>query len=74
MPTKIWCRDQASDIVRKGELAFKCYCTKTCAAKNGCQNTCCRVYLPADIAPDAPFLTDSIIADLKAIAAERVGP
>lgn len=62
MPTKIWCRDQASDIRFKGELAFKCYRART------------RVYLPADIAPDAPFLTDSIIADLKAIAAERVGP
>jgi hypothetical protein len=63
MPTKIWCRDQASDIVRKGELAYKCYRAPAHA-----------VWLPADIAPDAPFLTDSIIADLKAIAAERVGP
>jgi hypothetical protein len=62
MPPKIWSRDQQSDIFFKGALAYKCYRSRT------------RVYLPADLAPDAPFLTDSIIADLKAIAAERVGP
>lgn len=63
MPNKIWSRDQQSDIGFKGSLAYKCW------RANGR-----RVFLPADIAPDSVFLTDSIVADLKAIAAERVGP
>lgn len=33
-----------------------------------------KVYLPADIAPNAIFLSDTMIANLKAMAAERVGP
>jgi hypothetical protein len=63
MLNKIWSRDQQRDITFKGMLAYKCWCTKGA-----------RVFLPADIAPDSIFLTDSIVADLKAIAAERIGP
>jgi hypothetical protein len=63
MPNKIWSRDQQADIMFKGTLAYKCW-----------RGGHARVYLPADIAPDSIFLTDSIVADLKAIAAERVGP
>jgi hypothetical protein len=63
MTNLIWHRDQQSDITRKGDLTYKCYRT-----------TRGRVYLPADIAPDTTFLTDSMIANLKAIAAERIGP
>lgn len=63
MTNLIWHRDQQSDIIRKGDLTYKCYRTR-----RG------KVYLPADIAPDTTFLTDSMIANLKAIAAERIGP
>jgi hypothetical protein len=63
MTNLIWHRDQQSDIAFKGSLAYKCW--RTGRGK---------VYLPVDIAPDAPFLTDTMIANLKAIAAERIGP
>jgi hypothetical protein len=63
MTNLIWHRDQQSDVTFKGALAYKCYRTHWG-----------KVYLPADIAPNAPFLTDSMIANLKAIAAERIGP
>jgi hypothetical protein len=63
MTNLIWHRDQQSDIARKGDTVYKCW-----HSSQG------RVYLPADIAPDTPFLSDTMIANLKAIAAERIGP
>jgi hypothetical protein len=63
MPDRIWCRDQQSDVTFKGMLAWKCW-----------RRIAVKVFIPADIAPNAPFLTDSMIANLKAIAAERIGP
>jgi hypothetical protein len=63
MTNLIWHRDQQSDITRKGDLAYKCW-----HSSHG------KVYLPADIAPNSIFLSDSMIANLKAIAAERIGP
>jgi hypothetical protein len=63
MPNKIWSRDQQSDITFKGSLAYACWRSRGA-----------KVYIPVDIAPASTFLTDSIVADLKAIAAERIGP
>jgi hypothetical protein len=63
MTNLIWHRDQQSDVIRKGDLTYKCW-----KSSHG------RVYLPADIAPDSMFLADTMIANLKAIAAERIGP
>jgi hypothetical protein len=64
MTDLIWHRDQQSDVQpTKADLAYKCW-----RSSHG------KVYLPADIAPDSIFLSDSMIANLKAIAAERIGP
>lgn len=63
MTNLIWHRDQQSDVTFKGMLAWKCWRTPRQ-----------QVFIPADIAPDTTFLTDSMIANLKAIAAERIGP
>lgn len=64
MQNLIWYRDAQADIYHKGDLAFKCWRARMST----------KVYIPADIAPDSTFLTDSIVADLKATAAERIGP
>jgi hypothetical protein len=64
MTHRIWHRDQQSDITRKGGLAYKCW------RVDGWH----KVYIPVDIAPDYVFLSDAMVADLKAIAAERIGP
>jgi hypothetical protein len=50
MTNLIWHRDQQSDVTRKGDLAYKCWHS----SGHG------KVYLPADIAPDSIFLSDSI--------------
>lgn len=62
MPNKIWSRDQQSDIAFKGTLAYVCWRSRGA-----------KVYIPVAIAPASVFLTDSIVADLKAIAAGRIG-
>jgi hypothetical protein len=64
MTNLIWHRDQQSDITHKGDLTYKCW--RTARGK---------VYIPADIAPNSPFLTDSVVADLIASSSvERIGP
>jgi hypothetical protein len=64
MTDLIWHRDQQSDVSFKGMLAWKCW--RTARGK---------VYIPADIAPNSAFLTDSVVADLIASSSvERIGP
>jgi hypothetical protein len=55
MPTKIWMRDQQSDMFHKGELVAKCYRAHR------------RVWIAVEaMRRDPPFITDSIVADYVA--------